>query len=346
MNIREIAKRAGVSIATVSRVINNPNLVQSEKRELVYKIMREENYTPTWTVESRLSSRSRVISFLFSESDFLFYYQVLSGLDSIAAHHNYTVTYCPISADPDRRAQQLETISCQKIDGAIWALRDFHPKEAERITSKEIPLVLARKYDGAPEFFNCCYINFTEGSFRMTQHLIGQGCRKIMLMVEKVSFQFVTSFYNGWKNAYIQNNLPYEEHWSVHSPNTIEGGYYKAKELLLSDDRPDAIFCASDEQAFGALKAAREIGINIPDELAVVGFTDSAMANLADPQLTTVDQPIHRLGVIAARMLFDLIEDEDLDLESAVKQEIVLQPKLRIRRSCRNKNPVDILVEQ
>ena len=110
INIRELAKLAGVSIATVSRVINNPQLVQPDTREQVLEVMRRVNYTPAWTVESRLSSRSRLIAFLFSEADYYFYSDIRSGLESIAGLRGYTVLFCPTCAEPQRRSQQLRTL--------------------------------------------------------------------------------------------------------------------------------------------------------------------------------------------------------------------------------------------
>lgn len=150
INIRELASLAGVSIATVSRVINNPQLVQPDTREHVLEVMRRVNYAPAWTVESRMSSRSRLIAFLFSEADYYFYSDIRSGLESIAGLRGYTVLFCPIAAEQQRRSQQLRTIFEQKLDGAIWALRDFYPEDIKMIDERQVPLVLARKYDSAP----------------------------------------------------------------------------------------------------------------------------------------------------------------------------------------------------
>lgn len=343
MNIRELAKLAGVSIATVSRVINNPQLVQPDTREHVLEIMKQVSYSPNWSIESRLSSRSHLIAFLYNESDFFFYSPIQSGLDAIASHRDYTVLFCPLSNQSERRAAQLTALFQQKIDGAIWALRDFHPEEVERIVEKKIPVVLARKYDAeAAQHFNCCYINFTEASFRMTQHLIGLGHRRIALLFENVSQQFMSSFCNGWEQALNQSGIACDRSLILNTPNTVAGGYTKTLEILQSGNLPDAIYCASDELAFGVLRAAHETGVSVPEQLAVAGFTDSPMSNLCDPGLTTIDLPIHRLGIVAARMLFDLIEDAGID---SVPDEVVLQPKLKIRRSCGNQKPINVLFE-
>lgn len=343
INIRELASLAGVSIATVSRVINNPQLVQPDTREHVLEVMRRVNYAPAWTVESRLSGRSRLIAFLFSEKDYYFYSSIRDGLESIVGLRGYTVLYCPIEAEPQRRSQQLKTIFEQKPDGAIWALRDFHPEDIRMIDERQVPLVLARKYDSAPaDRYNCCYINFAEASYRMTRHLLEMGHRRIGLMFENVSQQFMNSFCQGWERALREEQAPIEDDLLLNAPNTMQGGYTKAVELLERGEMPEAVFCASDEQAFGVLKAAHEKGVPVPEQLAVAGFTDSPMSNLCDPELTTIDLPIYRLGIIAARMLFDVIEDTGSEVTPG---EVVLQPKLRIRRSCGNEKPINVLFE-
>ena len=343
INIRELASLAGVSIATVSRVINNPQLVQPDTREHVLEVMRRVNYAPAWTVESRLSSRSRLIAFLFSEADYYFYSDIRSGLESIAGLRGYTVLFCPIAAEQQRRSQQLRTIFEQKLDGAIWALRDFYPEDIKMIDERQVPLVLARKYDSAPtDRYNCCYINFAEASYRMTRHLLEMGHRRIGLMFENVSQQFMNSFCQGWELALKEEAAPREASLLLNAPNSMAGGYAKTMELLDAGEMPEAVFCASDEQAFGVLKAAHEKGVRVPEELAVAGFTDSPMSNLCDPELTTIDLPIYRLGIIAARMLFDVIEDTGSEVSPG---EVVLQPKLRIRRSCGNEKPINVLFE-
>ena len=246
-------------------------------------------------------------------------------------------------AQQQRRSQQLRTIFEQKLDGAIWALRDFYPEDIKMIDERQVPLVLARKYDSAPtDRYNCCYINFAEASYRMTRHLLEMGHRRIGLMFENVSQQFMNSFCQGWELALKEEAAPREASLLLNAPNSMAGGYAKTMELLDAGEMPEAVFCASDEQAFGVLKAAHEKGVRVPEELAVAGFTDSPMSNLCDPELTTIDLPIYRLGIIAARMLFDVIEDTGSEVTPG---EVVLQPKLRIRRSCGNEKPINVLFE-
>lgn len=332
MNIREIAKLAGVSIATVSRAINAPQLVQPQTLAHIQDVMQQTGYAPVRSRPRRQGGCKHAVLFLFNEADYNFYEQIQEGFETVVRPRGYVMLFCQISPDAGRRAAQIDAILRQRPAGVIWALRDFHAEEVERFAQSGIPLVLARKYDQAPATYPHCYTDFTVGSFRMTQHLLSLGHRHIALLVEKASFQFVSSFCGGWRRAYFENNLPFDESWIVHTQNTVEGGHDKAREMLLAPDVPDAFFCASNEMAFGVLRAARELGLAIPGQLAIVGFTDSPVATLSEPPLTTIRQPIQQLGAVAARMLLDLIESPP---DAACQpQEIVLQPQLCIRGSC------------
>ncbi|MGN0784937.1 MAG: LacI family DNA-binding transcriptional regulator, partial [Candidatus Aphodomorpha sp.] len=185
INIREIARLCGVSVATVSRTINTPELVQAETRERILRTMQSENYTPTR--RSALTANgvaSHMLLFLFDAEDYSFYEPAFSGFETVVHPRGYTVLFCPVSAEPQRRTLQMEMLSRQKPAGAIWALRDFHPDDAALFSGKGIPLVLARKYDQFTTNHPYCYVDFTVGSFRMTQHLLSLGRRQIALLVE------------------------------------------------------------------------------------------------------------------------------------------------------------------
>ena len=294
--------------------------------------MQQQNYKPERTSGSGRSPCARVLLFLFNEADYCFYETIPAGFEAVLQPRGYTMLLCPVFTNQARRVAQIELLARQKYGGVVFALRDFLPQDIEAFQRRHIPVVLARKYDEAPVSCHRCYTDFSLGSFRMTQHLLSLGHRKIVLLVEKVSFQFVASFCGGWRRAYFENGLPYDENWIVHAPNTVDGGYQKVKALLQARNAPDAFLCASNEMAFGALRAARDLGVTVPERLAIAGFTDSAVANLSEPALTTISQPIQQLGAVAARMLLDLIESPD---SAALQpQEIVLQPQLCIRKTC------------
>ena len=330
INIRDIARLAGVSTATVSRAINTPEAVQKDTRSKIDAVLKETGYVPPAV---RKSAEAGVILFLFNEDDYLFYDRIYIGFDLIVRQTPYTVALCPVPADEAARKKMLLSFSRKKIDGVIYALRDYYPADVSWFLSKRIPVVIARKYNDMTPDLPRCYIDFSVGSFRMTEHLLSIGCRKIYLMVEQVSAQFLTSFCSGWKRAFFEKDLPFSEDWIINTVNSVQGGYEKAMDLLSSSDMPDAFFCASNEMALGILRAARDLSIPVPDRLSVVGFTDSPTAAYTEPELTTLKQPIEQLGVATAEVMLKILErNGDLTL---VPPEIMLQPQLCIRKSCR-----------
>ncbi len=331
INIRDIAKLAGVSTATVSRAINTPDAVQKETRSKIDAVLKETGYVPP---AMKKSAETGVILFIFNEDDYLFYDRIYVGFDLMVRSTPYTVVMCPIPADESARKKTLLSFSRRKIDGIIYALRDYYPADISWFQSKKIPVVIARKYNDMSPDLPRCYIDFSVGSFRMTEHLLSIGCRKIYLMVEQVSAQFLNSFCSGWKRAFFEKDLPFSEDWIINTQNSVQGGYEKAVEILTSSDTPDAFFCASNEMALGILRAARDLSISVPDQLSVVGFTDSPTAAYTEPELTTLKQPIEQLGVATAEVMLKILERKgDLTL---VPPEIMLQPQLRIRKSCKS----------
>lgn len=294
--------------------------------------MKENEYILSPKETRRKEDSTNVVVFLFSLADYGFYESIHHEMEQVLQQKGYSMLLCALESDDGQSKKHIQHIVDLKPEGIIYALRDFKEEYVDIIVKAKIPFVLIRKYIHAKEIFDCVYVNFAEGAYKMTRHMLEHNYKKISLFVEKASFQFVHDFCDGWKTAYREKDIPYDENWIVHTRNTTEGGYYRAREILESEEIPDAFFCASSEMALGVLYAARELNISVPDKLAVVGFTDSEIAELSFPKLTTVDQSLGQVGVLALRLLFDQIEQNSTSLP--FPQEIVIQPKLRIRQSC------------
>lgn len=330
MNIRKIAKICKVSPSTVSRVINNPELVASATKNKILSTINDKKYCAR---KYSKKSEKKIIYFIFSIEDYNFYEGLYQGLDSVFGTRNINTVLSPLMHNDKRLSEQIDAICNSKCDGVIWAVRDLHIEELEKLINKNIPIVLSRKYKNAPTILPDCYTDFTYASSKMTQFLINNNHKVIYQLVEKVSYQFVSSFCGGFKNVCLSNSLKYNDDWIINTENSADGGYITAKKLLSTNKKPDALFCASNEMAYGAIKAAKDLKLNIPNDISIVGFTDSKIAKLCDPPLTTIDQSIEELGILSAQTLLQLIETPN---ETALRgQKITLQPKLCIRKSCK-----------
>ncbi len=330
VNIRKVAKLAGVSTATVSRTINQPQMVSPETRASVIDAIHKTGYVAKRTLQNK-KSQSSLLLFIFDEADYRFYESMFYGFEALLNDQYGAVLYCPISPIDKRATSQLYSLLNNNIAGIIFALRDFHDDFVSQCRKHHIPIVFARKYSYSESAYPRCYTDFEVGSYRMTKYLLALNHRKINLMVEKASLQFVESFCAGWRRAYFENGIDFSDDWIIHTINDMEGGYHRALEIFRADEKPDAFFCASNEMAFGILRAARHSGIAVPEDLSIAGFTDSPIAKLAEPPLTTLEQPIQQLGAVLIRTLLDLIHSKSY--AQFPHQEIVLQPHLCIRGS-------------
>lgn len=335
MNIKEIAKLAGVSVATISRVLNHPEVVQESTRNHVLSVMKENNYTPNWFARSLNLDRTYTLALIIPNIENEMFQRITSGVEEIAHKKNYTILLCNTHNNIEKEEKYLEMIITRKVDGIIFTTSTFSNEHLSYLKEEKIPFVFIGKNEVFGEE-NSCYINFEESAFKMTQHLIEMNHNNIDLIIDESANSRSKYIIKGYEKAIYVSG---KETGNIHfCQNSIEGGFLTAKRLLGVGKMPRAIFASDDEIAFGIMKAAREENIDIPSDLAIAGFSNSPMDTLVVPELTSVEQPSKKLGMVAARMLFDLIED--VDFSSNTIQEIILQSTIKIRNSCGNQKHI------
>lgn len=332
MNIKEIAKLAGVSVATISRVLNHPEVVREDTRNHVLKIMKEHNYTPNWFARSLNLDRTNTLALMIPNIENTMFQQITAGIEQIADKKNYSILLCNTHNDIKKEEKYLNMIITRKVDGIIFASSTLNKEHINFLNAKEIPFVSISNNNEVFKEENSCYINFEESAFRMTLHLNEMNKTSIDLLIDESASSRSKYMIKGYEKAMKSLN---KKIGNIHlCQNSMQGGYLKAKKLISMNELPRAIFTSDDEIAFGVIKAAREENIEIPFGLAIAGFSNSPMATLVVPELTSVEQPSKRLGMVSARMLFDLIED--VDFSSSTTQKIVLKSTIKIRKSCGN----------
>lgn len=341
MNIKEVARQAGVSVATVSRVLNHPELVQPETRGRVLSVMEQLNYTPNWFARGLNLGKTRTIALLVPNIERDTYQHIFSGVETVALKKGYATFLCNTRQEREVEADCLRMVLDRRVDGVLISAPLSDPRLLSSLGGAGIPYVGVGRLDaGGGE--SCCYINWEEGAFRMAGHLLGLGHRRLGLLLDRAEPEDARGISAGFRRAVLAHGdgadgrvLPAEE--------SVQGGLVAARKLFQLGGLPDALLCGSDAMAFGVLKAARERGLSIPEDLGLACLTDSPLCSILTPALTALELPAARLGMVAARMLFDLIENEELS--EAVPQEIILQPKLKIRRSCGNRAHISELYD-
>ena len=335
INIKEVAKTAGVSVATISRVLNHPEQVQPETRNHVLEVMRQLDYKPNWFARGLNIGKTGTIALLIPSIEDHGFLDIVTGVETIARRKEHTVLLCNTHGDAQEELKYLKMVLNRQVDGVVLVSSQLDADTVRSVLKEDFPWV----HIGSRPPKNChnvCFIDYKKGAYQMTSHLLKLGHREITLLLDSAPFAEMDAIAAGYRAALQDHGLPCDRK-ILRAENSVQGGYIIAQKLMQSSVLPPVLITASDEQAFGVTKAAMDEQIDIPDRLALACLEDSQITSILNPPLTALELPSHRLGLMAARMLFDCIESGDA---SYVPQEIILQPTVKVRRSCGNTNPI------
>ena len=333
MNIKQIAEAAGVSVATVSRVMNHPETVAPATREKIERVMKEAEYKPNWFAQGLNSKKTKTIGILIPHMLQSSYMEIANGVEEVARTKEYVTFMCSVEKDPEMEREYISQLMTRRVDGIILMFSALDEEYIKELSQEKIPVVLIGENRENPTA-NSVKVDCRAGAAEMVAHLIEVGHRSIGFLCGNDPQQETQEMMKGYKNVLKANGIRVSERLIRRADNSIEGGYIAAKKMI-ADGKPDVIFATSDEIAFGAMDALKDSGLRIPEDIAVAGFGNNRMANLIEPKLTTVELPYRKMGIYGARILFDLIDGEEKE-----ERHIVLRSRMRIRRSCGHKERI------
>ena len=334
-NLEDIAKLAGVSRSTVSRVVNEDPNVGKATREKVLQIIQQANYHPNIAARGLAAGRTRIlgivipraVSALFTDPYFPL---LIQGISTTCNSSDYSVMLW--LAEPEYERRMIRKILYSGlIDGVIVASAQLEDSMVEALTEGDLPFILVGRHSsgGAVSYVDIDNV----GSARdIVLHLLRQGYRRIATITGPRSMVPGVDRLEGYLSALRHRGLTPDPSLIVEGDFTDAGGEAAMQRLLPL--RPEAVFAASDMMAEGALRALREAGRRVPADIAVVGFDDMPFAPRTDPPLTTVRQPVHRMGVVVAETLIDMIENPD-----PAPRRVILPTEIVIRKSCGSSRP-------
>ena len=331
MNIKEIAQVAGVSVATVSRVLNHPETVAPKTRERILNIMNQMDYKPNWFARGLNFKKTDTLALLIPNILNPAFVEIAEGVESVANQKGYTVLLCITEEEVQKERQYIQTLVNRHIDGVILVSSLLDNDDLLYLKNRGVALVLVgENSDNSPApmvRIDCC-----SAAYLAVQHLLNCEHRQIAMIYGRTPVMENKAKIEGYRKALEQAGIPFRRAYVVEEENTIEGGYLATRKLLSLDNRPQAIFTSSDLLAFGVIDALKDAELSIPEDVAVMGFDNIKISSLMTPKLSTVAKPLHKMGLSGARLLLDVIESEkNGDL---VMEEIILQSKLKIRKSC------------
>lgn len=329
--IKDIAKKAGVSVATVSYVINNTRWVNEDKRRRVLEAIKELNYVPNAVARGLRVQKSNAISFIVSDITNPFYPDLAKACESVAQAHGYTVNVINTDDERHKMSEALKQLRGGRVDGAVItsALPDDR-EEIQQLLELGYPIVLAsRLIEDLP--VDSVAADNKRGAMMAINYLIGLGHRKIAF-VNGVQGSYINKTRTeGYLQAMEEAGLEVCPEWLTSGKAKYEASYETARMLLElpPSKRPTAILNLTDLGAFGVLDAAKDMGVSVPDDLAVIGFDDLFISGLRNIQLTTIRIPRLEMGKLATEMLFNRMENKD-----AEKQTVIMPVELVVRKTC------------
>lgn len=305
--IHDVAKRAGVGIGTVSSVLNNSRPVNEETRQKVLAAIAELDFVPNSSGRRLSMGKTHTIAVIITYFTISSQFERLRGVMSVIAESDYDISLFAVETIPQRN-KVFQTVPRRgRVDGLLIFSLNPTEDDLRRIRRQNIPTVLVEA--AHPELTHI-YLDDIAGAQTAVDHLIGLGHHKIAYISDYLDDLFGTGFsrnrYMGYCQALKAAGIPIRAEYHRQGWPSRENGRLLARELLTLPDPPTAIFCFSDDLALGALEAARELNLNVPGDLSVVGYDDVELAHFA--QLTTVRQHLFESGVQGIELLFDVID--------------------------------------
>lgn len=323
--ISDVAREAGVSKATVSRVLNNLP-VSKETLAKVTRAMEKLQYRPNAQARGLTLKRSNLVGVLVPDLDSPFYAPILNSIESTLSRTGYHMVVCCVGQNIKRTVTYVHLLRERRIDGGlILTPRDIDTKAITKLIADGFPLVII---DGSLEAdVSCVIVDNFQGGLQATRHLIGLGHKRIAMVTVSGDLPESAERIRGYREAMREAGLIPEE--IICENYTKECGYASGFVILEKSPRPTAVFCASDMIAIGLMEFLEEKGIRVPDDLAIVGFDDISHASVVRPRLSTVHQPLAEMGSIGTGKLLRLLSGEEKDYTR-----LVLKTELVVRESC------------
>ncbi|UFJ41804.1 LacI family transcriptional regulator [Brevibacillus humidisoli] len=328
--IRDVAKLAGVSVATVSRVLNKNGYVNSETEQKVRKAMQQLQYEPNAVARGLAGKRTGTIGLILPDISNPFFPELARGVEDVAQRSGFTVILCNSDDQGPKEKLYIEVLKKKYIDGIIFASNTLVQEDIEQMKRDNLPLVVLDRASSHEAYSVVRSKNF-EGAKMAVKHLLEIGCSKVAHLYGPQELITAKDRLRGYEDV--------AKHFGWFSPSLMIPGYFRidggmaaVEELLSRHPDVDGIFAGNDLMALGALKGLKRRGIKVPEQIAICGFDGISLTEIAEPELTTVAQPIYEMGELAASILIQKIETA-----AAVSELFELDVKLIQRDSTQKK---------
>lgn len=327
--IRNVAEKAGVSITTVSHVINGTRYVSDELIQRVHAAMDELNYRPNVLARGLRRGDTRTIGLVVPDNSNPFFAEVARVIEDVGFKNGYSVILCNSDDDLSKEAAYLNVLIAKQVDGVIFIAAGSEYEHLLELTGRNIPVVVVdREIEHA--LADIILVDNELGGYEAAKYLVDLGHKKIACITGPSEVTPSAGRVQGYRRALEEAGIPLRQDYVTAGDFHFQGGEAAMVRLLELEDPPTAVFACNDWMAVGTFRAVRKAGKQIPKDVSIVGFDDIQLASVVNPTLTTIAQPISDMATMAAELLITRMQNS----QEIPTQRTLLNPILRIRESC------------
>ncbi len=331
ITIKDIAKDLNISTSTVSRALNNNPDISPETRKIVQDYAKEHKYKPNNLALILRTNHSNIIGVIVPELANHFFSSILSGMETIAEDRDYHVIVCQSMEEYAKEIRNVQTLIKARVSGVLVSLSKTTMKydHFQELIDNDIPVIFFDRICTGIDTGKVVVDDYT-GTLNAVEYMIKTGCKKIAFFGAPPHLEITKNRRNGYLDALRKNSLPVDESF-IHIADDKQLGYEEAMKLLQKDNRPDAFMTMNDYTASGVLCAAKQLGLKIPGDISICGFSNSNISQDTDPMLTTVDQYPRLVGEEAMNLLLEKIDNP----ENTERKNKIIKTGLIIRGTTR-----------
>ncbi|MBU9721096.1 MULTISPECIES: catabolite control protein A [Bacillaceae] len=328
ITIYDVAREAGVSMATVSRVVNgNPN-VKPTTRKRVLEAIERLGYRPNAVARGLASKKTTTVGVVIPDISSIFFSELARGIEDIATMYKYNIILCNSDQNKEKEIHLINTLLEKQVDGIVFMGGEITKDHEDTFRKSPVPIVLSATVDDKKEFPSV-NIDYEQASYDATKALIDKGHTAVAMLSGTLEDP-INGYqkFAGYKRALLEADLEINDDYVVIGDYTYDSGLEAMETLLKLETKPTAVFASTDEMALGVIHGAQDAGYSVPEDFEVIGFDNTRLATMVRPTLTSVVQPMYDLGAVSMRLLTKYMNKEE------VSDKVVLLPhRIEFRQS-------------
>lgn len=324
--IKDVAKLAGVALSTASYALSGDSKVSAKTREKVLEAARQLNYHKNGFAMDLKRSRTNTIALILTDLSGPYYSELIRSVQDVALSNGYDLVAC--SSMGGRESTAVKYLREKRVDGAIVLAQNITDEILLNAASASFPIIAMDRLTTGEGLISVV-VDGELGGYKATRHLIDKGHRSIAYISGPSNSYDNSVRYQGYLRAMREAGLEEKAKWRLSGNFVRDGGYKATKMMLMQGEIPSAVFYGNDEMAIGGIKAMEEDGFSVPGDISVIGFDDIQLAEYVQPPLTTIRQPMYDSGSLAGHLLFQLLNEEQVNEAYKLKVELIERQSVR-----------------